>query len=267
MFGRAPFSAIYKSAVLILLALLLSPSLVEAQSDTTRKRFLKWAYQDAADLARAIGPRAPVYLLGTAALLSQVSVYDQRVQYEVPGSYTGAFGTYLGITNELGGPKMNLPVAGIFAASLLTNDQRFQDAAFTSLQSMVYAGAISYGLKYAFGRYRPHDQNSPYRFSPMSGETSFPSGHTTTVFAVLTPWVLYYPHPVTYSLYALSTFGTAYSRIVREKHWVTDVLAGGALGFWTAYWLTKHHQGKTQKVAIMPMVSAQAVSVSVQVNL
>ena len=65
---------------------------------------------------------------------------------------------------------------------------------------MIYAGVLSYGVKYTVGRSRPYEQNSPHQFAPFSGRNSFPSGHTTSAFAILTPWVLYYPHPVTYGL-------------------------------------------------------------------
>ncbi len=199
------------------------------------------------------------------ALLTPLSTFDRTIDYRVD-HYPGHFGNFLEFANHLGGPEMNLPVAGLFAFSLTTNDQKFQDAAFTSLQSMIYAGLLSYGVKYTIGRFRPYEQSGPHEFAPFSGRSSFPSGHTTTAFAILTPWVLYYPHPVTYSLFALGT-GTAIARVVREKHWATDVLAGGALGFFTAYYLTRRHQYQTGRIAITPVLGFNAASVSVRVNL
>ncbi|MFQ5572474.1 MAG: phosphatase PAP2 family protein, partial [Rhodothermales bacterium] len=239
--------------------------LVQAQPSQSRSRFLRWAYQDAVHLVQDAHGRTPLYLLGASAVLVPVSLLDTRIDHEV-GSVDGTFGEFLDFTNVLGGPDMNLPVVALFAVSLTTNDTRFQDAAFTSLQSMVYAGMISYGVKYTLGRFRPEDHDGAYRFEPFSGRSSFPSGHTTTAFAVITPWVLYYPHPITYGLFALST-GTALTRIVREKHWATDVLAGGALGFMTAYWLTRKHQGEGRHVRITPMLGAGNVSLSLQVRL
>ena len=190
---------------------------------------------------------------------------DQSVDYKVKLS-NDAFGTYLNWTNKLGGPEMNLPVVGVFAATLLTDNTRLQDAAFTSLQSMLYAGALSYGLKYTFGRARPHELQGPFRFTPLSGHSSFPSGHTVTAFAVLTPWVLYYPHPATYTLYALAT-GTAISRVARDKHWATDVLAGGTIGFLTAYWLTKRHQGRpVGGLQVTPVLAHDRLSLTLRLH-
>ena len=257
---------------LLLAVLCAAPCAAQPLLDTptaeppSRTRFLRWAYQDAYALARQADARTPLYALGAAAVLAPLSTLDPNIDRPVL-ERRGAFGQYLDLTNELGGPKMNLPVVGIFAASLLTDDARFQDAAFTSLQSMVYAGVFSYGLKYSFGRVRPEDHPGQYRFAPFSGATSFPSGHTTTAFATLTPWVLYYPHPVTYTLYGAAVGGTAVSRIARDKHWATDVLAGGTLGFMTAYYLSRRHQDEAgRRLSVTPVVSYDAVSLSLRVR-
>ncbi len=254
------------STLLWLAALLALPSLLHAQSTQSQTRFLRWAYQDAAGLAHDFSQgRTPLYALGAMALLTPLSSLDQNIDYRVD-TYSGAAGDFLDFANELGGPKMNIPVAGVFAISLLTDDARFQDAAFTSLQSLIYSGAISYGIKSTVGRFRPYQQNGSHRFAPFSGNSSFPSGHTTAAFAIMTPWVLYYPHPVTYGLFALST-GTAIARVVREKHWATDVLAGGTLGFFTAYYLTRRHQNENKRFTITPILGANTASVTVRVKL
>ena len=254
------------SALLALIACFLLPCLAQAQFIDSRKRFLRWAYQDAAGLAQDLGQgRTPLYALGAMALLTPLSTLDRNIDRRV-GEYNGRFGSFLEFSNHLGGPEMNVPVVSVFAFSLLTNNHRFQDAAFTSLQSMIYAGVLSYGVKYTVGRFRPEEHTGAHRFSPFSGRSSFPSGHTTTAFAILTPWVLYYPHPVTYGLFALGT-GTAISRVVREKHWATDVLAGGTLGFLTAYYLTKRHKNEARRLSITPVLGLDAASVSVRVKL
>ncbi len=264
---RAAVSSSLKTSTLLsLAALMVLPSLLHAQSTQSRTRFLRWAYQDAAGLAHDFSQgRTPLYALGAMALLTPLSSLDQNIDYRVD-TYSGAAGDFLDFANELGGPKMNIPVAGVFAISLLTDDARFQDAAFTSLQSLIYSGAISYGIKSTVGRFRPYEQNGSHRFAPFSGNSSFPSGHTTAAFAIMTPWVLYYPHPVTYGLFALST-GTAIARVVREKHWATDVLAGGTLGFFTAYYLTRRHQNENKRFTITPILGANAASVNIRVKL
>ena len=121
---------------------------------------------------------------------------------------------------------------------------------------------LSYGIKYTVGRSRPHESDGTHAFRPFSGNASFPSGHTTTAFAIVTPWVMFYPHPVTYGLFALST-GTAVARIARDAHWATDVLAGAALGFTTGYWLSKRHGAFSDNVQVTPILGPN-VGLSIQ---
>lgn len=97
------------------------------------------------------------------------------------------------------------------------------------------AAVATGGLKLAVGRVRPEDsaaESDPYQ--PFSGHASFPSGHSALAFATATaldreteagwvPWVVY---PIAGLV--------AWSRVQDDKHWTSDVVAGAALGAWTA---------------------------------
>ena len=254
------------SFVLVLLLFAAAGTPARAQDSPDRTRFLRWSYQDAAHLAEQASWRTPLYALGAAAVLVPLAPFDDEINPKVQSVYRGEFAEYLNFVNELGGPRVTVPVVGLFAASLATDDARFQDAAFTSLQALVYAGAINYTLKYAIGRVRPYEKEGALRFQPFSGNTSFPSGHTATAFAVLTPWVLYYPNAGTYSLFALCT-GTAVARLARDRHWTTDVLAGGTIGFLTAYWLTRQHQGEIGGLTVIPIAGTESMGLVLQMKL
>jgi membrane-associated phospholipid phosphatase len=138
------------------------------------------------------------------------------------------------------------------------------------MQSLLYAGLVTIGLKTAFGRARPESGLHSQYFDPFSGSTSFPSGHTTAAFAIVTPWVLYYPGPISYSLFALST-GTAVARIARDKHWPTDVVAGAAIGFFTARFLSNKHQSLNPKTGpalnVTPTLSMGSPGIRVVYNI
>jgi membrane-associated phospholipid phosphatase len=63
-----------------------------------------------------------------------------------------------------------------------------------------------------------------------TGYSSFPSGHTTTVFAVATVLAYYCPKPLWQLLYLFLAIGVAFSRVYLSQHFLLDVLAGSLLG-------------------------------------
>ncbi|MEZ4697289.1 MAG: phosphatase PAP2 family protein [Rhodothermales bacterium] len=210
-----------------------------------RKRFARWIYQDAGSAFQRKYPYAPVYVAGGLTAFGVLNFVDRWAADELPEGYKGFLRDYADVTNNFGGPLANIPVVGIFAISLATPYERFQDAAFTSMETVLYAGAINYSLKFFFGRVRPEDTDNPLIFVLFSGNSSFPSGHANAAFSILTPWVMYYPHPVTYALLVVGAGGTAIARISRQKHWFSDVFIGSALGFATGRWLSMRHQRMT----------------------
>ncbi len=238
------------SAKYVLMYLLVPFCLVPEIHAQQANRFLHWSYRDVGRVDRDVLPQTPVYaILGTAALAATMNL-DEPFQDDVRETYinTPFWQSYFDVTNELGGPGILVPAAGLFTISLATKNSKFQDAAFTSLQSVVYAGSMTYGLKRAFGRLRPEEGMGASIFRPLSRHTSFPSGHTTAAFALITPWVLYYPNPLTYGLFALGT-STAIARMALNKHWPTDVMAGAAIGFFTGRYLAKMHINESSSAA------------------
>lgn len=253
----------------LLVSSLLAPTISQAQDPD---RFLKWSYQDGSALLQDIGPRMPLFAAGGAAVLATGSQIDAPLLSGVQAQNGGGMEDFLSVANEFGSTKMVPVTAGIFAASLMTDDARFQDAAFTSMQSLAYSTAAVFALKYAVGRLRPEEQAGASSFDLFSSNTSFPSGHTATAFAVVTPWVMYYPSPITYGLFALSA-GTAVARIAKDRHWPTDVLTGAAIGYFTARYLTNRHQNAAAsgpngpRVEFAPTLTPDAVGLNLRVNL
>lgn len=223
-----------------------------ATPDSGRARVFRWFYQDIAALAKSVAtPKFALYSAGTMAGTLGLAWLDDDARTGMQHIYEGTFKDALDVVDYLGGPKINLPVVILAGTSLLTNSITFQDAAFTSLQTLVYAGLLGYGLKAVFGRERPEGQDEidPYAFfsttgmNPFSheGNSSFPSGHSIAAFGIITPWVLYYPGVFTYALYVLP-LGTGLSRIALSKHWATDIVVGGMIGIAMGRYLTRRHR-------------------------
>jgi membrane-associated phospholipid phosphatase len=67
-----------------------------------------------------------------------------------------------------------------------------------------------------------------------SGYHSFPSGHTTTAFAIATMLACHFRKNVPCLIFFMLAAGVGYSRIYLGQHFVPDVLAGIMLGIGTA---------------------------------
>lgn len=224
-------------------------------------RFLSWVVSDGeALLEGAASPRA-LYVVGAGGMLFTAARGDQLITDKAGETPLAGVQPAIFIFNEIGNSKAIQPLAvGIFLGSLLTDDTRFQDAAFTSLEAVVLANGLTNALKLVVGRARPFQDEGPLHFAPFSGNTSFPSGHATTAFAVVTPWLLYYPNYLTPGLLILGAT-TAFSRLATDMHWFTDVLAGSAVGFGTAYWLSRRHQPEGGDLVVVPVLSLNKVGV------
>jgi undecaprenyl-diphosphatase len=96
-------------------------------------------------------------------------------------------------------------------------------------------GLLAATLKLAIGRARPklHDTLGTFWFEPLAFDyklNSLPSGHATTLFALATALALLAP-AWRAPLYAAAAWG-AFGRVAAGHHYLSDVLAGAALGHW-----------------------------------
>ena len=113
--------------------------------------------------------------------------------------------------------------------------------------SVVMAETIKNGLKWLFGRPWPEtwrnnnsswigNQDYTFHWFRGGGEfSSFPSGHTTATFAVLSVlWICYPPFRVLYALAALAVIA---GLVGANFHFLGDTIAGAFLGS-TVGWIT-----------------------------
>lgn len=116
---------------------------------------------------------------------------------------------------------------------LFGGDSRFQAVGAAALAAGLGI-AIFLRLKKATGRKRP-TQFEPHCWATLlpPDQFSFPSGHTITAFAVAVSLSMFYPALAIGLLFcALSVAG---SRILLGMHFLSDVLAGAAIGTLLGY--------------------------------
>lgn len=110
------------------------------------------------------------------------------------------------------------------------------------------SGLICQALKHMIGRARPRmlGEYGAYHFegfSLRSGLESFPSGHTTTIFAAAFAFSLFLPRWRT-GYYALAVV-VGLARIAACNHFPSDVVGGAILGTVVAAWMTRVFAART----------------------
>ena len=217
-------------------------------------RFVTWPVTDVRAMAEAVQGRGTLAVLGASAAVYAIAQRDPGLREAILEASPEPNNLFVRVVDELGNVHAVRPAAFmLFLGSLTSGDGHLQNAAYTSLESIVFANLLTNTLKGVFGRARPYQNEGSSHFNPFSGNTSFPSGHATTAFALTTPWFLYYPGPVTAGLMVLST-GTAVARVIRNVHWVSDVVAGSTIGFVTAAVLTRAHSESSSVLSVSPVV-------------
>ena len=130
-----------------------------------------------------------------------------------------------------GQPELTVGVpAVLFITGAISHRPALERRGERVLASVIVAGLTTGAIKLVAGRLRPTDATDPYVFRPFTKHDAFPSGHTTMAFGLATalseeihrPWA-------SVLLYAGAT-GTGWSRLNDHRHWLSDVLAGAAIG-------------------------------------
>jgi undecaprenyl-diphosphatase len=112
----------------------------------------------------------------------------------------------------------------------------WRQAGWDTLGAHVVVGGLTQIPKHLIGRPRPRlTHQDPFQFGPSltGGLDAFPSGHTSATFAVVTVLAKYFPRWSGVG-YGLALF-VGISRVGRESHFPTDVLAGAFLGYILGY--------------------------------
>jgi hypothetical protein len=174
-----------------------------------------------------------------AAAIAGVAIaagFDQQVTDQVPLELSEGEQHFNDLVRPFGSPALLAPaLVAAWGAGKLWDNPALSDASVRISMGALVAGVVTSGIKIAAGRKRPEDSpHDSHQFDPFSGNDSFPSGHATLAFAVATGldretdavWVPCVAYPVA------ALVGS--SRIRDRKHWLSDVVAGAAIGGWSA---------------------------------
>jgi membrane-associated phospholipid phosphatase len=176
-----------------------------------------------------------------AAAVALLFFADKPIARVFHGYYGPNTRTIAQAFDKFGEPTgMAVVLGGLGIAALATRDKGMVRTLVRTAGAVAIASGVSETFKYAIGRLRPYadpDRDAldfrPFRGAQL-GTPSFPSGHTTVAFALATSlgdashnrWVRL-------GLWGVAA-GTGWARLQLDQHWVTDIVAGAAVGILSA---------------------------------
>jgi len=185
-----------------------------------------------------LGALSFVLLVVGTALLLDPRVPGWAAQWKCP-----TLDMLVGILNPIGSGVTLLVVCIMLGATCRAlPSSRLQAAAWLGALAFASAGLIEFTIKHLVGRPRPDTAVVFAALGPhVTAETdSFPSGHATSVFAVATVFAAFYPR-LRWPLYVLAA-AVAVGRVYLDRHYVSDIVAGAAIGIVIASILLGHRQ-------------------------
>jgi membrane-associated phospholipid phosphatase len=161
---------------------------------------------------------------------------DDYVQEHVVGSDTAAkvfkLGKWVGSTYVQVGTAVGLWVAGRYFIAPATGGSKTNKVShlgFDLIRAQIVSQALVHGIKYTARRDRP------------TGECcAFPSGHATTAFATAAVLERHFGYRGSWPALVGATYVAA-SRLVDNRHFLSDVVFGAALGEATGWTVVGRH--------------------------
>ena len=268
-----------KGTLLVGLFFLISQSFVG--QDTLKENYIKTTIYDHGELwKKTIKPREYNYkiLLPLAAVTGTSIYFDETIRHEIVSfSHKHKLDNISNTITHFGDPYL-LGSATLLAygSGWVFGDSKLQQTSLLAAQAYIHNGIFTYLGKLAFARQRPfvNDQDQwhlfPYSLQghepSATAYQSFPSGHTSGIFAIATVVAKQYKDnswipPIAYSMATL----TGISRISEGKHWLSDVIAGAALGYGIGHFVVESN--KNTRFTLFPTYWDNSVSLTLQLEI
>jgi membrane-associated phospholipid phosphatase len=173
--------------------------------------------------------------IGAAAALAVHPFDDEINAHAVDADGLRTFlkpGKYLGYMWVQGGAAVGLYVIGRYAMEPDipgTHTNKVSHLGFDLLRANIVTSALTYGIKYAARRDRP------------TGECcSFPSGHASVTFATAAVLERHLGYRASWPMFLVAGYVSA-SRLTDNRHFLSDVLFGAALGMASGWTVVGRH--------------------------
>jgi membrane-associated phospholipid phosphatase len=149
---------------------------------------------------------------------------------------------FSGHVSQVGAVYTLIPTAaGLYLSGLLTHDAKLRETGLLGGEALADALIVSEVLKLAAGRQRPLEGDGSGHF--FHAGASFPSGHAIESFALASVISHRYANRKAVAVLAYGLAGLiSASRFSGRKHFASDILAGGAMGWFIGRHVSEAHQ-------------------------
>jgi len=210
---------------------------------------------------------------GFAGVTTLVYTQDEEIQQFFQGNRTETKDKLNNYFFDPLGTWYLIPIFGsMYIYGLAAKNPEAETAALVTGKAIIIAGTYSFVFKNIFQRKRPYESDpsdAAYWDGPFGGfqHNSFPSGHTTVVFAAATAISTYYNDKLWVGLtsYSLAAM-VGISRMYGDAHWASDVIAGAMLGYSIGR-LVANKQNNQKHFSFAPYSNGWAMGVSVSYHL
>ncbi len=158
-------------------------------------------------------------------------------------------------------------VGTLYGSGKIFNDSKLQETTVLMVKSLIITGLVTSVLKVAIGRERPYVDGDANTFKPFSFDPdymSMPSGHSSSIYAMMTVIAKQYDEwYIKIPAYVFAASVTA-QRINTDKHWSSDILIGSTIGYLVGSSIVKRYQYKDHYIEIQPVVSSRGLGLNIQ---
>lgn len=194
---------------------------------------------------------------GTAALIAT----DRETSKALPNTVHQV--SFSRNVSQIGAVYTTLPVAGtLYLIGRARDDPHAREAGVLGTQALLDSFIVVSIMKYGAGRERPDQIGGNGRF--FKGQRSFPSGHAMMSWSFASLISHEYKGGKVIPTVAYSLAGmVSVARFTAQKHYASDIIAGGSMGWFIGKFVFDHHLDKeihkrydsTHQNSLMPEIS------------
>ncbi len=150
--------------------------------------------------------------------------------------------------------------AALYLAGAVFDSSAFRTTALVGMESFLTTSAIVLVLKSVVGRARPSARETEASFHPLAMRDryeSFPSGDAAGAFALGTV-IAERSDSIVVDIFAYGLAGlAALNRVHDNKHWVSDVFVGSAIGFFVGKKISALNRSRGERPVRVSLVPAR----------